>query len=117
MSYEYFTASEFRCKCCDRNETHHQAIIRLDAARKAAGIPFIINSAYRCREHNREVGGSDTSSHLSGWAFDIHAESSYEKFNIVKGLMAAGFNRIGVGTNFVHADADPDKPPFVMWTY
>ena len=117
MDYRHFIYSEFRCKCCGENLMKHETILRLDAAREYAGVPFKINSGYRCFDHNQEVGGSETSSHRWGHAVDIAAPTAYDRFQIVQGLIKAGFNRIGIGSTFVHADDDPEKPNFVMWTY
>jgi uncharacterized protein YcbK (DUF882 family) len=89
----------------------------LDNARHMAGIPFKINSGYRTKEHNREVGGLRNSAHLDGFAADISATTSRERMWIVASLLEAGFNRIGIGKTFIHVDNDPHKPEEVMWHY
>lgn len=89
---------------------------RLDVARGGAGIPFKINSGYRTKEHNKKVGGSKTSSHLGGWAVDIHCTDSRSRERIVHHLIMAGFQRIGIAKTFVHADIDPHKQP-ALWLY
>lgn len=43
----------------------------LDPLREEWGSPIIINSGYRCPLLNKAVGGSKTSSHMSGWAVDM----------------------------------------------
>ena len=45
--------------------------ILLDPLREAWGGPLTVTSGYRCTELNRAVGGSETSSHLAGWAADL----------------------------------------------
>jgi uncharacterized protein YcbK (DUF882 family) len=92
-------------------------ISTLQTARNLAGIPFRINSGYRCRRHNRAVDGSRNSSHLTGLAADIRVESSRERFLIVSALKAAGFTRIGIGDTFIHADMDGKKTGKLMWLY
>ena len=89
----------------------------LQAAREQAGIPFKINSGYRTKEHNKKVGGKDTSAHLTGYAADIAVENSRQRFIIVNALIKAGFTRIGMGQNFVHVDCAPNLPDLVMWDY
>ena len=95
----------------------------LDDARGIAGIPFTITSGFRTPSHNAYVGGvqpslqSKGSSHLFGYAADIAAPTSRQKYIIVKSLLQAGFNRIGIGETFIHVDNDPDKDPDVIWTY
>ena len=95
----------------------------LDDARGIAGIPFTITSGFRTPSHNAYVGGvqpslqSKGSSHLFGYAADIAAPTSRQKYLIVASLLTAGFNRIGIGETFIHVDNDPDKDPDVIWTY
>lgn len=92
-------------------------LTRLDNAREFAGVPFVINSGYRCPKHNAEIGGVDDSSHVWGVAADIAARTSDQRFHILRGLLLAGFRRIGFGDGFLHADTDEDKPQDVIWTY
>jgi len=92
-------------------------IQRLVLARSYADVPFKLNSSIRCAEHNAEVGGSETSSHLFGLAVDIDCQSSYHRFKILHGLQQGGFNRFGIGSNFIHVDLDEDKPKEMIWTY
>ncbi len=94
-------------------------LIRLDYARRLAGVPFRINSGYRCKTHNasRGVGGSETSSHLMGWAVDIRAITDYERFRILAALLSVGFKRIGVRDDFIHVDNDPYKNSERLWLY
>ena len=88
----------------------------LDEAREIAGVPFIVNSAYRTKEHNSNVGGSATSSHLLGHAADISTSSVSMTTRMIRALALAGFNRIGVSDTFIHVDNDPDKPE-AYWSY
>lgn len=89
---------------------------QLQEARKAAAIPFDVTSGYRTPIHNEKVGGSETSSHLDGWAADIAVNNGYQRLRILKALIQAGFNRIGIGENFIHVDCDPNKNASI-WTY
>lgn len=88
----------------------------IDLARDYAGVPFTITSGYRTPEHNREVGGVKTSSHIKGYAADIACTDPYTRLRILRGLFAAGFNRIGIAHTFIHCDVDPDKNSAV-WVY
>lgn len=91
---------------------------KLDAARAAAGIPFKINSGFRTAAHNAKLKGSVVdSSHCAGWAADIHCSESIQRYTIVKALISAGFNRIGIANTFIHVDCDPTKPKNVTWLY
>jgi len=88
----------------------------LDEAREIAGIPFVINSAYRSPEHPLSIK-NPSSSHIKGLAVDIKATDSNTRFKIVKALVTVGFNRIGIADTFIHVDLDLDKTQNVIWTY
>ncbi len=107
----HFKISEFLCPCCLRGveEMSEGLLHMLDTARDIAGIPFIINSGFRCSKHNKEVGGSPTSSHLKGLAVDIKADNSRKRYLIVKALIQAGFHRMKIGEKHIHTDIDPAK--------
>lgn len=89
----------------------------LDRARDLYGKPMTITSGYRTEEHNEKVGGVPTSSHLKGLAADIACDNSADRWDLIDSLLKVGINRIGVAGTFIHVDADPDKTPFVIWTY
>ena len=89
----------------------------LGSARAYAEIPFKINSAWRCEEHNKKVGGKPDSAHIYGKAADISTPDSRTRFWVVYGLIQAQFTRIGIGKNFVHADTDHNKDKEVAWLY
>ena len=88
----------------------------LDDARSIAGISFKINSGFRSKSHNAYVGGKEQSSHLFGYAADIHCNNSSEREKILNALIKAGFRRIGIANTFLHCDNDPEKNPAV-WLY
>lgn len=89
----------------------------LDKARDIAGIPFVITSGFRTPEHNKRVGGEPNSAHLRGLAVDLRCRNSLERHTIVNALLKVGFNRIGLGSSFIHCDIDSTLPQNVMWTY
>ena len=88
----------------------------LDEAREFAGIPFIINSAYRSPEHPLSIK-NPSSSHIKGLAVDIKATDSATRFKIIEALVSVGFTRIGIADTFIHVDLDLDKTQNVIWTY
>jgi uncharacterized protein YcbK (DUF882 family) len=91
-------------------------LYKLNYARHLAETAFVITSGYRTIAHNKAVGGSKTSSHLSGLAVDISARNSLERLRIIQGLIDAGFTRIGIGNNFCHVDLDTSKSD-ALWLY
>ena len=92
-------------------------LTRLDLAREYSLVPFIINSGFRTKKHNIFVKGSDNSSHLKGYAADIHCSDSRSRKKIITALLGVGFNRIGIAKTFIHVDSCPDKDPDVIWVY
>ena len=92
-------------------------LLRLDEARERAGIPFVINSAYRTPEHYAKIGGKPNSSHLKGLAVDISVTNSRQRFIVLNALLEVGFTRIGIADTFLHVDLDNGKSKEVIWTY
>tara|TARA_R100001163_G_scaffold2920_2_gene4412 strand:+ start:1477 stop:1842 length:366 start_codon:yes stop_codon:yes gene_type:complete len=117
--YKYFSLDEFDSPDEEGSGgmMEHEFIEQLDVARDIAGFPFIINSGFRTIAHNKAVNGTSKSSHLLGWAADIHVGSSRKRFIMIEALLDAGFTRIGVGDSFIHVDSDPEKQQNLIWTY
>jgi uncharacterized protein YcbK (DUF882 family) len=117
MKFKYFNIDEFKCPCCGENLISKELVKKLDEARELAGVPFKVNSGYRCEKHNAKIGGSSTSSHLLGLAVDIAVTGSVDRFKILDALLRVGFTRVGVAKSFIHADIDKGKVQPVLWTY
>ena len=117
---KHFDRKEFYCQCgCGLcfDDMDKDMVRALDRARGIAKVPFKINSSIRCEARNRRVGGSIKSSHLLGLAVDIGCVESYSRLRILHGLKEAGFSRIGIRRDFIHADQDMVKPKGVLWVY
>jgi len=115
---EFFSDKETKCPHCGANGMDKFFMKKLDDLRRSLGRPVILNSAFRCKEHNAAVGGKPNSAHLAGMAADIKINNSEELWLVVKYAYRAGFARIGVGANLVHVDsADQFLPSPRMWTY
>ncbi len=116
---KYFKLSEFDCPTekGTGKKMSRKLLSMLDNAREHSGTPFIITSGYRTKKHNDSLEkSSKNSSHLKGLAIDIACDSSVERLKIVKGLIKAGFRRIGIAKTFIHADIDKDKTKCI-WVY
>lgn len=116
MDLKFFKISEFSCKCCGYNNINKNFVKKLDEARSEAGIPFFINSGCRCEKHNKEVGGKPGSSHIKGLSADIFCVESTKRLKIIKALLNAGFERIGIAKTFIHIDIDSEKQKGI-WLY
>ncbi len=112
-----FSRKEFSCHCgCGLNSIQLNLIENLQRTRNEFG-PIAITSGIRCPEHNLKIGGLKTSSHLTGWAADLHCFNSDYRFQLVEALRMAGFYRLGLAKYFIHVDCDPGKPSGVIWLY
>jgi len=123
---QHFKPEEFQCRCgkCNLgfNAMQPSTLKKLSQARENPlvienHVQFIIRSAIRCLTHNSNVGGEKLSAHLTGHALDIAASDSRTRYIILKALMDAGFNRIGVAKGFIHADDAPYSAKEVVWFY
>ena len=114
---KHFDRTEFACPCCGVEMLADYFAAKIDNARDVAGIPFEINSGYRCGPHNESVGGKPDSAHRYGLACDIECTHSRQRFKIIDALIKAGIQRIGIGKTFIHADDDTTKDPEVAWLY
>lgn len=119
ITAKYFNESEFRAcvPSCSLQDMRQSTMNRLDAARELAGIPFVLNCAYRSPAWDKSRGRSGDGAHPHGCAVDIRCNSSSNRMKIVQACLAVGFTRIGIGKTYVHADDDETKPQNVMWHY
>jgi len=104
----YFRPEEFTFP----HEMDDVLLLTLDKARRYAGQAFIITNSYR--DPDSDIGVPD-SAHKKGMAVDIRANDSRTRYNVLRGLLAAGFQRIGVYDKHLHADVDASKPTGVVW--
>lgn len=114
---QYFTLDEFTCNHCHKGEVSAVIIEMLDEARGIAAVPFYLTSAYRCKTHNKLVGGVVNSAHTYGLAVDISTPTNYVRMRVLSGLIKAGFTRVGIADTFIHVDIDGTKPPTSCWLY
>lgn len=132
--YKYFSADELRCKCgkCSGGEMNEFFMKRIINLREYVNLPLILNSAYRCVNHNEHV--SDTGErgpHTTGRAVDIRVHGS-EAEAAIQGAFKIGIlglNHGGLGLHqrgphqkrFIHLDdlaqIDGFKTRPWVWTY
>lgn len=82
---------------------NRKTIGKLQQARSIADVPFLISSGYRTTEYNAEIGGAQGSYHVLGKAIDIRSENESDRYNILRGLILAGFQRILIYKHHIHA--------------
>lgn len=114
---EHFSKHEFRCRCnCGEWFMDPVFTRALERVRQDFGQPMTVNSGYRCEAHNKKEGGVPGSAHTLGLAADVACPDGRTRHGLVfYGIRV--FNRIGIGTNFVHFDIDASKPHEVIWLY
>ncbi len=116
---DYFHPNECtRCNPpCKKGDMHPDTLYKLNKARHIAGIPFVLNCAYRSPAHDKAKGRSGTGAHTLGRAVDIRCYSSDTRYKIITAAIEAGFTRIGVADTFIHVDDSPTHAQCVIWTY
>ena len=88
----------------------------LDRARGLAGVPFLITCGLRTVAENAALAESvSDSAHLTGNGVDLACNDSTARYAMLRGLILAGFNRIGIYSAHIHADNSPTLPPNVCW--
>ena len=119
ITSKYFKEEEFnRCSPeCSLQDMKQTTLSKLDTAREIAGIPFVLTSAYRSPEWDKNKGRSGTGAHTLCQAVDIRCNTSRNRFLVVNALLKAGFRRIGIDKNFIHADDSESHDQEVLWLY
>lgn len=117
---KYFSESEFR-KCtpaCKMADMDASFLALLDKVREKAGIPLVLNSAYRSVAYEKSKGRAGTSAHCQGKAVDIRCNTSFNRLAIIRAAIELGIRRIGVGKTYVHLDSliDSGHAPGI-WHY
>ena len=112
-----FSRREFACKglnCCGASAPVHPALVwGLQELRDKVGAPLKISSGFRCRKHNREVGGSVESQHTLGLAADVlipegwTAERLVDLAETIEVFRAGG---IGTYSTWIHVDVRTSGP-------
>jgi zinc D-Ala-D-Ala carboxypeptidase len=118
--YPNFSAKEFDCSHCGKNEMKPEFMGKLQAFRMQYGKPMRITSGYRCPEHPLEAKKSKPGAHASGLACDVGVDGQ-EAYDILKLAFQLGFKGIGVnqkGTGrFIHLDMLEEPPRPNVWSY
>ena len=115
----YFKDEEFR-RCspaCSIEDMEEETLFVLDNVRHEAGIPLVLNSAYRSVVYEKAKGRSGNSAHTKGLAVDIRCTTSANRWKIVQAAIKCGVRRIGIGKTYIHLDTDTSLPQDVIWHY
>ena len=119
-SYQNFSAKEFDCTHCGKNEMQPDFLQKLQILRSVYGKSMRITSGYRCPEHPIEAKKAQPGAHTSGCAADISIDRA-EAHQFLKLAFAAGFTGVGVqqkgSGRFIHLDTLEGGPRPNVWSY
>jgi len=105
-----FSSDEFDCKCgyssCTQTLIDLELVTKLQKLRDIAG-PLKITSGFRCKKHNKNVGGVPTSQHTTGTAADIQSKRLHP--DLIAETADRIFNGVGRYDTFTHVDTRDGK--------
>lgn len=123
MTYKYtknFSIAEFASRDCKDQEARMcpDFMTKLQELRDWVDHTMIISSGIRSPEHNRAVGGSKNSMHLSrpckACDVSIIDWTGHMKHRFLHNAFQHGFRGIGISKNFIHLDMRAGN---TLWTY
>jgi len=106
----HLTRDEIRCRCgCGKAGIDFVTAVLFEKIRKwCGGVPMTVTSCFRCETHNRNVGGSPNSMHLSGRAIDF-VHPNLTPMQVLSVIESNVHGQFGIGTypskGFTHADS------------
>lgn len=106
-----FKSTEFDCHgfgCCNSTDISLQLVDVLQEVRDHFKKSVTVNSGFRCKVHNKAVGGASKSNHLKGSAADI-VVSGVEPKEVAKFLESIGVLGIGLYPWGCHVDTRTKK--------
>jgi len=118
---EYFQVHHFTCNHCHKNQIQQEILNKLQALKNHLGFDYdiYITSGYRCKMHNKNIGGVANSQHILGMAADIRIItkdgewlSGGEIAELVEKSGVFGDGGMGIYDSFVHLDA---RGEFARW--
>ena len=116
-----FKAGEFFCKCgrCQDQLISTSLVEVLQKLRMHLNKPILLNSGFRCKNHNKNVGGSPASRHMTGDAVDIRLTNlGLTDRQLAKVIQDLGHTKGGFGwggrRGFLHIDM---RGHYVEWNY
>jgi zinc D-Ala-D-Ala carboxypeptidase len=121
--YKYFSIDELKCQHCGEHNMDESFMVKIEALRQDLDFPFVVTSAYRCKDHIIERNKKAPGAHSTGHALDI-AVSGDQAYRLLREALNVGMTGIGInqkGPNrFIHLDDiewDKDRPRPWVWSY
>ena len=115
MKSPFFKPEEFQCQCeyiaC--NESYHYMnegfLELLFKVRAQVDFPLIIESGYRCKQHNKDLGGVPNSAYTRGLAVSVRITSPLDRYELIEQLVYHGLS-FGVHSDFIHIEKKRGDP-------
>lgn len=109
MGSIYFSDDELTCHCCGKypeNGMSQSLLDLLDEIRERVGGPVELSCAYRCPNHNADVGGVTNSQHVLGTAADVLVPDGWSVDKLADLAVELGADGVGryYSNDFVHVD-------------
>ena len=121
--YKYFSIDELKCQHCGEHNMDESFMVKIEALRQDLDFPFVVTSAYRCKDHIIERKKKAPGAHSTGHALDI-AVSGDQAYRLLREALNVGMTGICInqkGPNrFIHLDDiewDKDRPRPWVWSY
>jgi uncharacterized protein YcbK (DUF882 family) len=85
---------------------NEELMTKVDKAREIAGMPFNINSGFRCVAFNTRLtkGQRSTGRHTRGEALDFEAIGAEQRAKIIFACREAGLVSFEIGKKYIHVD-------------
>lgn len=106
-----FNRQEFACRgknCCGNSAPIHPDLVTgLQELRDKAGVPLEISSGFRCRHHNKDIGGAKNSLHTLGLAADVSCPAELNALamaDIAESIKVFREGGIGIYKSWIHVD-------------
>jgi uncharacterized protein YcbK (DUF882 family) len=103
----HFSKKQLACRCCGQVKIDDRLLAGLELLRNLAGTPIIVHDAYRCPEHNEQLGGVQNSEHTRGMAADVNIPGHSLQQMYELALQVPQFAGGGIGAydgGFLHVD-------------
>ena len=109
------------CPCCGKFKFEPVFLHMLEMAESLSGINYLIDRGYCCSRHISKMHSKNLYScpglvsHSRGIAVDIKVEDDENRAKVLYGLIKSGFDRFGLGKDFIHVDRDISHYGGVVW--
>ena len=112
--YKHFTTKELACPCCGKVYMDKRFMSKIVALREELEKAMNVTSGFRCKKHNKNIGGATKSAHMDALALDIRIKSDSYTRELITLAIECGFSGIEVGSKHIHIDDKTRNKP-VLW--